>query len=75
MSMTYVVLLIFGIGTALRGAYAVAVQDVTDEEERMTGRHAICYGVVLVVLGLAICSHAVFEWPWVTAIVRWLHAS
>jgi len=72
MSTVNVVLLIFGLGTCARGVYALVTQDVTDENERLIGRAAARHGAILVVIGLGLASHAIVEWPWITALVDWL---
>ena len=72
MSTTNVILLIFGIGTCARGVYALVTQDIIDENEHIVGRAAARHGAILIVLGLGIASHAIYEWPWVTALVTWL---
>lgn len=72
MSPTNVVLLLFGLGTCARGVYSVVVQDVEEDNERMIGAAAMRHGLVLVVIGLAIVSHAIFEWQWVNDFVHWL---
>ena len=72
MSIVNVVLLLFGLGTCARGAYALITQDVTDENERMIGQAAARHGVMLVAIGAGLASHAIFEWPWITALVNWL---
>jgi len=72
MDIVNVVLLLFGLGTCARGVYALVTQDVTDENERMTGRAAARHGAILVVIGLGLASHAIVEWPWITALVHWL---
>ena len=66
------VLFIFGLGTFARGVYALVVQDITDEGEHMVGRPAIRHGAILVVIGLGIASHAIFEWPWINVLVSWI---
>jgi hypothetical protein len=66
------VLLIFGLGTAARGAYALVTRDVTEDNERMVGRAAAWHGAILVAIGLGIASHAIFRWPWITALVAWV---
>ena len=48
------------------------VQDVEEEDERMVGRTATRHGLILIVIGLAMASHAIFEWRWVNALVEWL---
>ena len=73
MSTINVILLVFGLGTLARGIYALTTQDVTEDNEHMVGRAAIQHGVVLVVIGLGIASHAIFEWPWINSLVEWLH--
>ena len=72
MSAVSIVLLVFGLGTCARGIYAVVVQDVEEEDERMVGRTATRHGLILIVIGLAMASHAIFEWRWVNALVEWL---
>lgn len=67
-----VVLLLFDLGTCARGAYALATQDIVDEGDRMVGGAAVRHGAILIVLGLGIASHPLYEWPWVTALVEWL---
>jgi hypothetical protein len=47
-------------------------QDIRDENEHMVGRAAIQHGAILVVIGLGIASHAVFQWPWINSLVEWL---
>jgi hypothetical protein len=56
----------------LRGVYALVTQDITEDNEPMMGRAAARYGAILVAIGLAFASHAIFEWPWITALVNWL---
>lgn len=68
-----VVLLVFGLGTCARGVYSLVRQDVTEDNERMVGRAAVWHGAILVVIGLGLASHAIFEWPWITALVDWIH--
>ena len=65
-------LLIFGLGTVARGVYALVAQDITDENERIVGRAAVWHGAILVVIGVVVASHALFEWPWITALVEWM---
>ena len=72
MTTTNGVLLIFGLGTCLRGVYALVTQDIVDENEPMIGRAAVRHGAILVVIGLGIASHAIFEWPWINALVNWI---
>lgn len=72
MSIVDVVLLIFGFGACARGVYALVTQDVNEDNERMVGRAAVWHGAILVVIGLGLASHAVFHWPWITALVDWL---
>jgi hypothetical protein len=72
MSLVNAVLLIFGIGTCARGVYALVKQDIVDENERMIGRAAVRHGAILIVIGLTLASHAIFQWPWITALVSWL---
>jgi hypothetical protein len=66
------ILLVFGLGTLARGVYALMTQDIRDENEHMVGRAAIQHGAILVVIGLGIASHAVFQWPWINSLVEWL---
>ena len=66
------VLFIFGLGTFTRGVYALVTQDVIEDNERMLGRPAVWHGAILVVIGLGFASHAIFEWPWVNALVNWI---
>jgi hypothetical protein len=73
MSTINVILLVFGLGILARGIYALMTQDVKEDNEHMVGRAAIQHGVVLVVIGLGLASHAIFQWPWITALVEWLH--
>ena len=72
MGVVNIVLLIFGLGTFARGVYALVTEDVTDEGERIVGRAAAWHGAILVVIGLGLASHAIFEWRWITALVDWL---
>jgi len=72
MSIVNVVLLIFGLGTCARGVYALVKQDVSEDNERIVGRAAARHGAILVAIGLAVASHAVFQWPWITALVDWV---
>jgi hypothetical protein len=67
-----IILLVFGLGTCARGIYSVVVQDVEEDAERLVGRAATRHGLILIVIGLACVSHAIFEWPWVNALVDWL---
>ena len=69
MSLVDVVLLIFGLGTCARGVYALITRDVTEENERLVGRSASWHGAILVVIGLGLASHAIFQWSWITALV------
>jgi hypothetical protein len=71
-SATNVVLLVFGLGTFARGVYSLATQDVEEDNERMVGGAAMRHGLILIVIGLGIASHAIFEWRWVTELVLWL---
>jgi hypothetical protein len=73
MTAVHVILLVFGLATFARGIYALIVQDVREDNEQMVGRAAIQHGAVLVVIGLGIVSYAIYQWPWVTALVEWLH--
>ena len=73
MNIVNVVLLIFGLGTCARGVYALVKQDVNEDNERMMGRAAVRHGAILVVIGLGLASHAIFQWRWITALVEWLH--
>ena len=66
------ILLVFGLGTFARGVYALMTQDIKEENEHMVGRAAIQHGVILVVIGLGIASHAILQWPWITSLVEWL---
>ena len=66
------VLLIFGLGTCARGVYALVTRDIVDENERIVGRVAARHGAILIAIGLVVASHAIFEWPWITALVNWL---
>jgi len=68
-----VILLVFGLGTLARGVYSLTTQDVTEDNEHMVGRAAVQHGAVLVVIGLGIVSHAIFQWPWINSLVDWLH--
>jgi hypothetical protein len=72
MSTADVVLLTFGLGTCARGVYALVTQDINDENERIVGRAAAWHGAILVVIGLGLASHAIFQWPWITALIDWL---
>ena len=72
MSGTKIVFLVFGLGTFARGVYSLVTQDVEEDNERMVGRVAIRHGLILIVIGLAIASHAIFEWRWVNDLVDWL---
>ena len=72
MGIVNAVLLIFGLGTCARGVYALLTQDVIEDNERIVGRAAAWHGAILVVLGLGVASHAIFQWPWITALVEWL---
>jgi hypothetical protein len=72
MSLVNGVLLIFGLGTCARGVYALVTQDVREDNERLVGRAAAWHGAILVVIGLGLASHAVVQWPWITALVDWL---
>ena len=72
MSATNIVLLLFGLGTFARGVYSLVTQDVEEDNERMVGRVAIRHGLILIVIGLGIASHAIFEWRWVNDLVHWL---
>ncbi len=73
MSATNIVLLVFGLGTFARGVYSVLVtEDVEEDNERMVGKVAIRHGLILIVIGLGIASHAIFEWRWVNDLVHWL---
>ncbi len=72
MGIVNVVLLLFGLGACARGVYALVTQDVTDENERLIGPAAARHGAILVVIGLGLASHAIVEWPWITALVNWL---
>ena len=73
MTATNVVLLVFGLGTCARGVYALATQDIEEDGESMVGGAAVQHGLILVAIGLAIASHAIFEWRWVNLLVDWLH--
>ena len=53
----------------MRGVYALVTQDIVDENEKITGRAAAWHGAILIAIGLVIASHAIFEWPWITAFV------
>jgi hypothetical protein len=44
-------------------------QDVTEDNERIVGRAAVGHGAILIVIGLGIASHAIFEWRWITSLV------
>jgi hypothetical protein len=66
------VLLILGIGTCARGVYALVKRDIVDEGEPMVGPAAARHGAILVVIGLVVASNAIFEWPWLTALVGWV---
>jgi hypothetical protein len=68
-----VILLVFGLGTLARGVYALMTQDMTEDNEHMLGRAAVQHGLVLVVMGLGIASHAIFQWPWINSLVDWMH--
>ena len=72
MGIVNAVLLIFGIGTCARGVYALATRDIIDEGAPMVGRAAAWHGAILVVIGLVLVSHAIFEWGWLTALVEWI---
>ena len=72
MSTVNVILLIFGLGTCARGVYALMTQDIRDENERLVGRAAVWHGAILVVIGLGLASHAIFQWPWITALINWM---
>jgi hypothetical protein len=72
MNIVNAVLLVFGIGTCVRGVYALVTQDIVDEGEPMVGRAAARHGAILVVIGLVVASHAVFGWHWLTALVEWI---
>lgn len=65
-------LLVLGMGACARGIYALATQDVVEDNEHMTGGRAARFGAIMVVIGLGIVSHAIYQWPWVTSIVEWL---
>jgi sulfite exporter TauE/SafE len=67
------ILLVFGLGTFARGLYALVTQDVEEDNEHMVGRAAVQHGVVLVVIGLGIASHAIVQWSWINSLVAWLH--
>ena len=73
MTATNIVLLVLGLGTCARGAYALSTQDIEEDNERMVGRAAVRHGLILVAIGLGIASHAIFEWRWVNKLVAWLH--
>lgn len=66
-------LLLLGMGTCARGIYALTTQDVVEDGEHMTGGPAVRFGAILIVIGLGIVSHAIYEWPWITSLVRWLN--
>jgi hypothetical protein len=66
------VLLVLGLGTCARGVYALATQDIEEDNERMVGTPALRHGLILILIGLAIASHAIFEWHWITMLVHWL---
>ena len=70
MTIVDVVLLVFGLGTFGRGVYALLKQDVVEDNERMTGLTAARHGVILIVIGLTLASHAIFHWSWITALVE-----
>ena len=72
MSTVNVILLIFGLGTCARGVYALMTQDIRDENERLVGRAAVWHGAILVVIGLGLASHAIFQWSWLTALIDWM---
>ena len=72
MTPTNVVLLVFGLGTCARGVYALATQDVEEDNERMVGPSAVRHGLILIAIGLGIASHAIFEWRWINQLVHWL---
>ena len=72
MGVVNAVLLIFGLGTCARGVYALVTQDVNEDNERLVGPAAARHGAILVVIGLVVASHAIFEWPWITALVNWV---
>lgn len=72
MSAVNIVLLVFGLGTCARGVYSLVTQDVEEDNEQMVGPAATRHGLILVVIGLAIASHAIFEWRWVNELVHWL---
>ncbi len=78
MEPTYFVLLLFGVAVVLRGGYAVIAQDVVDRDGpgdgRMVSGEAIRYGLMLIAIGTTVASHAIFKWPWVTAIVAWMQS-
>lgn len=66
------VLLIFGLAVTVRGLYAIFVQDIEEEGERLEGRAATRLGLIYLALGLTVASHAVFGWRWVTTLVAWV---
>ena len=72
MDLVDAVILLLGLGTCARGLYALVTQDITEDNERMLGRPAVWHGAILLVLGLVLASHAIFHWPWVTALVEWV---
>ena len=72
MTIVDLVLLIFGLGTFGRGVYSLLKQDVVEDNERMTGLAAARHGAILIVIGLTLASHAIFHWPWITALVEWV---
>ncbi len=74
MNPIFLTLFIFGTLVLLRGVYALVAQDVTDDNEHLTGRAAVRHGAILIVLGLAIDGYAIFQWPFVTRAVWWLHS-
>jgi hypothetical protein len=74
MSSVQAILLIFGLGTVLRGVYALVTSNVVEDGEDLEGPAAARFGLILVVIGLGTASHALFDWPWVNVVVGWIHA-
>jgi hypothetical protein len=72
MGIVNALLLLFGLGTCARGVYALVTRDVNEDNERIVGRAAAWHGAILVVIGLGLASHAIFQWAWITALVEWL---
>ena len=72
MDIVDVVLLVFGLGTCARGVYALVTRDVKEDNERIVGQAAAWHGAILMVIGVGVVSHAIFHWPWITALVEWL---